>query len=212
MNKFLDKLVKLEKTISEEKGAFDLFAVFLREDGFDKWDLVASALWIEKDYNKAQHYVTRKLQSTLTTDELLKISKVVLIDEFDERVRSIQRVVRTEHNPVELRENNFFGLKIDLVYVITSKLQADKRLKKLIWEVLVEMWERGERTIYTGDVLEALKKRGEKVSTGAMRRVFESLLSSRCIRAAKFIDRDDIREHGAMAITGLYPNCPEIES
>jgi hypothetical protein len=43
MRKILDKLTKLEISISNEKGPFDLFALVLREDGFDKWDLVASA-------------------------------------------------------------------------------------------------------------------------------------------------------------------------
>lgn len=212
MKTILEKLTKLELLLASEKGAFDLFALFLREDGFDKWDLVASADWVEEDYNEALHYVTRKLNSVLTTDELLKISKVVLIDEFDERVKNIQKAITVEHKPTELRGNDFFGLRIELAYVITSKVQADRHLVKVVWELLTEMWKNGERAVFSGDVLDALRKRKEQVSVGAMRRVFEFLATHKCIRASRFVDRDGIKEHGAMTITSVTPYCSQLES
>ncbi len=212
MNMMIDKLCRLEILLAKEKGPFDLFALLLREGGYDKWDLVASALWIEKDYNSAQEYVTKKLHSTLSTDELLKISKIVLIDEFDERVRYIQKAVKVEHRAVELRENNFFGLRIELAYVITSKVQADKELTKLLWDVLTEIWKTGERAVDSSVLLKALKKKGQEVPPGGMRRVLELLSQLRCIRAAKYIDRDAVKEHGAMTITAVSPYCPELES
>ncbi|MCI0489817.1 MAG: hypothetical protein L0229_24770 [Blastocatellia bacterium] len=212
MKKIIEKLAKLEESVAKEKGPFDLFGLFLREDGFDKWDLVASALWIEEDYSKALDYMTKKLNSILTTEELLKISKVVLINEFDERVRNIQKYIAVEHTPTELREANFFGLRMDMVYIITSKVQVDKRLLQLVWEILVEMWEKSERAVYSGDVLEVLKKRGEKVPIGAMRRVFSLLINSKCIRAAKFVNSEGVKEHGAITITWLHPDCREVES
>lgn len=212
MNKFLEKLTKLELLIASEKGPFDLFALLLREDDFDRWDLVASATWIDKDYNYALDYVTKKLNSALTTDELLKVSKVVLIDEFDERVRGIQKLITVEHKPTELREINFFGRRVDLVFVITSKLRADNALLKVVWDVLTEMWQNGERAVYSGKILETLKKTGQSVPLGALRRVFEFLVKSRCIRVAKFVDRDGIREHGAMTVSWINPFCAELDS
>lgn len=212
MKTMIDKLVRLEMLLAKEKGPFDLFALLLREDGYDKWDLVASALWIEKDYNSALGYVTKKLHSTLNTDELLKISKIVLIDEFDERVRYIQKAVKVEHHAVELREHNFFGLRIELAYVITSKVQADRELTKVLWDVLTEIWKTGERAIDSSVLLEALKKKGQEVPLGGMRRVLDFLNQLRCIRAAKYVDRDAIKEHGAMTITSVSPYCPELES
>jgi hypothetical protein len=212
MRKILDKLTKLEISIANEKGPFDLFALVLREDGFDKWDLVVSAPWIQDNYNAALYYISKKLNSALSTDELLTISKVVLVDEFDERVRNIQKAITVEHRPTEFRDANFFGLETDLVYIITSKVQADKRLTQLIWEILTEMWKSGEREVDSGDVLKVLKKSDENIQPGAMRRVFDLLINSGCIRATKYIDRDGIREHGAMTIFWLHPHCPEIES
>jgi Fe2+ or Zn2+ uptake regulation protein len=99
-----------------------------------------------------------------------------------------------------------------LVYIITSEVQADKRLTQIIWEILTEMWKRGEREVDSGDVLKVLKKRGENIQPGAMRRVFDFLINSGCIRAAKFKHPRAVTEHGAMTITWLHPHCPEIES
>lgn len=212
MRKILEKLTKLELTLANQEGPFDLFALFLREDGFDKWDLVASAAWVEKDYDEALDCVTRKLDSLLSTEELLMISKVVLIDEFDERVKNIQKAITVEHRPTELREMNFFGLRIELAYVITSKVQADRFLLRQVWEVLTEMWRNGERAVYSGDVLKALRKKNERVPVGAMRRAFEFLMTLRCIRAARFVDRDGIKEHGAMTITSVIPHCSQLET
>jgi hypothetical protein len=39
------KLRGLERTLSEEKGPFNLFALLLREDAPDVWDLVVAAKW-----------------------------------------------------------------------------------------------------------------------------------------------------------------------
>ncbi len=35
--------------MAAEKGAFDLFALFLREDAPNKWDLLIAADWIDQD-------------------------------------------------------------------------------------------------------------------------------------------------------------------
>jgi hypothetical protein len=47
MKEFIDKYIELERSISYEKGDFSLFALFLREDAADIWDLVVAAPWIE---------------------------------------------------------------------------------------------------------------------------------------------------------------------
>jgi hypothetical protein len=43
MKELLGKFVELEQRLSQERGEFSLFALFLREDASDKWDLVVSA-------------------------------------------------------------------------------------------------------------------------------------------------------------------------
>jgi hypothetical protein len=91
-------------------------------------------------------------------------------------------------------------------------VQADRFLVRQVWEVLTEMWRNGERAVYSGDVLRALRKKNERVPVGAMRRAFEFLMTLRCIRAARFVDRDGIKEHGAMTITSVTPHCSQLET
>ena len=52
MNQLVEKLASLERDISSEKGDFSLFALFLREDAYDRWDLLVSSPWIEINEKK----------------------------------------------------------------------------------------------------------------------------------------------------------------
>lgn len=45
-SEFPTKLGRLEAKVSAQKGPFALFALFMREDVPDRWDLVISAPWI----------------------------------------------------------------------------------------------------------------------------------------------------------------------
>ena len=44
MKNLLERFIKLEREVSKEMGAFNLFALFLREDEQDLWDIVGRAL------------------------------------------------------------------------------------------------------------------------------------------------------------------------
>src|SRR3972149_4648130 len=65
MKKFIEKIAILEQSISAEKGDFVLFALFLREDAQDKWDLVVSAPWLEVNKKESLSYLTNELRSHL---------------------------------------------------------------------------------------------------------------------------------------------------
>ena len=120
MNELVDKMVSLERDISQEKGRFNLFALFLSEDAEDKWDLLVSAPWIEKDKKSAMHYIAELIQSRLSKDELVSLSRIVLIDKNKPELVAFQKAIHTEHNKVVVKDSNFFGLKIKAAYIITS--------------------------------------------------------------------------------------------
>ena len=46
MKEVLNKLMSIEKESSAERGDYNLFALFLREDSSNKWDILVSADWI----------------------------------------------------------------------------------------------------------------------------------------------------------------------
>ena len=119
--KLFEEIVSIERQTSREKGEFYLFALFLREESPDKWDLIVSAPWIEADKEGALRYLASLVQSRLTPSELLSLSKIVLIDVDNPALEAVQNTVAVEHGKVEVRDSNFFGLPIKQAYIITSK-------------------------------------------------------------------------------------------
>ena len=121
MKEIVEKLKQQEQTISQEKGAFDLFALFLREDAPDKWDLVVAAKWIEENKEEALKYISKAIQETLTHSELLQLSRIAIIDESNPALEAFQRAMHVEHGMAEIKDSNFFGMQIKHVYLITSQ-------------------------------------------------------------------------------------------
>lgn len=74
MRDVAEKLRRLEGTLSHEKGPFNLFALFLREDAPDVWDLVVAAKWIEEDGPSALAEILGRVREALGRREITKIS------------------------------------------------------------------------------------------------------------------------------------------
>lgn len=209
MNDFLQKLIGMEIKIANDKGQFDLFALFSSDEEPDnKWDLVVSAAWIGEDNKVALSYLSSQLNNSLDTQELLSISKIVPLDVYDPRVIDIQRIVPVEHSLKFLPNYSFYGFKVDKIYVITAKLQANERLMNLVWEIIVQMWKAGNRKIESKSILEELERRGEQVPDYALDRILEYFLATNRINGAQFLGSHAIRRHGNMVITQVNLNSP----
>lgn len=121
MNQLVEKLRCLEEEISEKRGEFSLFALLLREDSPNKWDLVVSASWFGSDKKKTLDYLAKMLRSRLTSEELLTLSRIVFIEESDPMLDAFHRAFQALHKPMELLDCNLFGLQIKHAYIITSR-------------------------------------------------------------------------------------------
>jgi hypothetical protein len=121
MNTLVEKLAGLEKDIADERGAFALFGLFLREDVPDRWDLVVSAPWFGENEKKTLDYLSQKIQSRLKPDQVVALSRIVVVAPDDPSVKAIQGAVRIEHGAAEMRDCVFFGLPIKHAYIITSQ-------------------------------------------------------------------------------------------
>jgi hypothetical protein len=56
----LQRFAALEASIAEEKGSFALFALFMRKEVPDRWDLIVSAPWLGDDKVKRAFIITSK--------------------------------------------------------------------------------------------------------------------------------------------------------
>ena len=121
MNDLVDRFVQLEREIASDRGGFWLFALFLREDAPDRWDLVVSAPWTYADRKAALQFLAQRLQAHLEPEELIGLSRIVLVDASNPGLDAIYRATRGEQGVVELRDRTFFDLPIRHAFIIASK-------------------------------------------------------------------------------------------
>lgn len=122
MKDLAEKLRRLEGALSAEKGPFSLFALFLREDAPDVWDLVVAAKWIEEDRPAALADISRRVRDSLRADEITKISRVVVVDRTDPALKAIASAMSVEHGISEVANSTFFGLAIRQAFIITANV------------------------------------------------------------------------------------------
>lgn len=129
MKNLIAKFVTLEREMAQEKDDFALFALFLREDVPDRWDLVVSAPWLSPNAKETLDYLVGKIKPRLKESELLMLSRIVVVPASDPALRTIHSALNVEHGTVEVANSNFFGLLIKHAYIITSKrLRGDHQL------------------------------------------------------------------------------------
>ena len=127
MKQLVDKLASLERDMASDKGAFSLFALLLREDAEDKWDLLASAPWLEVNKKASLEYFVNQLHTRLDTQELLSLSRIVLLEKGNPVLEAIHKAARVQHGMTEMRDRIFFDLPIKHAYLITSEKDDSTR-------------------------------------------------------------------------------------
>jgi hypothetical protein len=121
MKEQAEKLQIVEKNLSESKGPFELFALLLREDSPDKWDLLISADWARADKKASINTIIKEIRKVLSDHELLMLSRIIILDKDEEVVKAIHQAMKVEHGLAEITDTIFFGLSIKHAYLITSQ-------------------------------------------------------------------------------------------
>ena len=121
MKQLLSRFVDLERRLADTRGGFSLFALFLREDAVDRWDLIVAAPWIEQDRKRALSYLTGEVQQEFSPEELSLLSRIVLVELANPAVEAVNQALAVQHAQAEVRDSNFFGLPIKHAYIITSQ-------------------------------------------------------------------------------------------
>lgn len=110
--------------ISQEKGEFTLFGLFMRPDAPGTWDLVVSAAWLEEGKLAGLSDFMEILSRYLTEDELKQLSRVVTVKEGDPALDAVLRAVSVEDGDVRVQHSNFFGLEIEDALILRAKRVA----------------------------------------------------------------------------------------
>src|SRR5689334_2531491 len=91
--------VRLESHLAARKGDFSFFALFLREEVPNRWDLIASAFWLGSDRTAAVQLLVDEIKSFLGTPYLIALSRIIIVDPNDPQLKAIGRSISTEHGP-----------------------------------------------------------------------------------------------------------------
>ncbi len=121
MKELVGKLRVIEKETSKERGGYDLFALFLREDSSNKWEILVSAGWINDNKEEVLKYLAQRIQQVFTPDELFHISRIVIIEKNNPALPALQQAFSIEHGAAEIKDSNFFGLQIKHAILIASQ-------------------------------------------------------------------------------------------
>ena len=98
-----------------------LFALFMREDVPDRWDLIVAAPWVGSEKSGAVDYFVDQIKSQLGLQDLTRLARIVVVDPEDAAVQALNRTIQIEHGGVEVRDIHFSGLPIKHAFIITSQ-------------------------------------------------------------------------------------------
>ena len=127
MKQMIEKLASLERDITSKKGEFSLFALFLREDADDTWDLLASAPWLAPDKRESLEYLVNQLRARLNTQELLSLSRIVLLEKGNPVLEALHKAIKVRHGMAEVGDSIAFGVPIKHAYIITSEREKSPK-------------------------------------------------------------------------------------
>lgn len=89
MSNLTEKFQKIVTNISTNKGTLNLFALSYRKNDSQTFDLLISARWINIDDFNFLKYIENLLKQELDSNDILKISRIVLLDPEETSVRAI---------------------------------------------------------------------------------------------------------------------------
>src|SRR5262245_61085890 len=119
---FIHKIMAVERAIAAEKEDFVLFALVQSEEVIGVWDLLISDRWLQTKEAEILDFFARKLKETLTTDEMMRLSRIILFPPDDPRVQQILQLVKpsVNHGHVELSSWALSNMPISHAHILTA--------------------------------------------------------------------------------------------
>jgi hypothetical protein len=114
------KAEEVRRRMVADKGEFALFAMFLRENAQDVWDLVASAPWTDPADVESYQTFYRYLGKVLSVEEFKGIARVVILNISDPYVRDFCEQHENRERFVPIRNFSFGKLQVLIGYVLAA--------------------------------------------------------------------------------------------
>lgn len=121
MNSFIDKILEVEKKVSNEIGEFNLFGLFEREDLKDRYDVVLSLDLKKMNKNDLFTIIHSEFRKILSNEQLVKFSRFVYLKPDDPFVLTLNMAMGVEHGSVEIKNSNFNNIPIKHAFLFSSK-------------------------------------------------------------------------------------------
>ncbi len=90
MKAILDKLKKVLSELEKEHGRILVFALFLRTDPLEKWDIVIAASWLNPNELSSYEMINSKIQKILLPADLVQLARIVILNDHDPVVSFLQ--------------------------------------------------------------------------------------------------------------------------
>ena len=112
------------KPFADEKGPFNLFALFLREDAPDVWDLRRRGrVDRSEDQSQALAELSKRSRIPARRRDHERISRVVIVERANPTVKAIASALSITNGVAEeVANSNFFGLAIKHAFIIAAQL------------------------------------------------------------------------------------------
>lgn len=121
MNTFVEKLQRIERRLSAERGPFELFAALRPDSTLRLWDLLVTARWLDDWGLEEMRIVASQLNAEFAFPQILKFSRIAIIERDNLGLQTIHSMVQVEHGLREFRDIILFDVPILHTYIITSR-------------------------------------------------------------------------------------------
>ncbi|MGV7208412.1 hypothetical protein ACLB1G_11230 [Oxalobacteraceae bacterium A2-2] len=121
MKDIAEKLRTVEQRLSDSGKPFSLFALLWAEAGSNRWNLLASADWLQDDRLAAMRVIAAEMNKLITKDEIVRLSGIVIIETGNPGLDAVCSTYNVAHGMVEVNNAVLFGVEIKRGYIITAR-------------------------------------------------------------------------------------------
>lgn len=125
MVEIIENLKSTIKSLEQENGPLLICALFLREDAFEKWDIILAGSWLNPKEMRSYEALSSKLQQFLSDSELVQFSRIVILDQDDPIISFLLELETVKNGGYKELSSNIlsekFRFSIKKAYLLRSQ-------------------------------------------------------------------------------------------